>query len=80
MASPADECQAMWQWMSQAPGLSARMAMARKPFAGRRATSRRGGLSKLKVEKLVAGSNWVVLWARITTSWPCQWIGWATVK
>lgn len=72
---PALACHAMWQCMSQAPGLSGLKAIAIYPPAGSSTTSRRGGLVKLKVEKLAAGSNVVLLWASKTMSMPCQWRG-----
>src|SRR5436190_3840915 len=46
-ARPEDACHAIWQCMSQTPGLSALKAIIRYPPAGRSATSRRGGLSRL---------------------------------
>lgn len=49
MARPSDACRAMWQCMSQEPGLSVLKAMMTKPLRGRSTTSRRGGLSSFRL-------------------------------
>ena len=68
----------MWQCITQMPGLSVLNAMINVPFAGRTATSRRGGLSKFQFAGF-AGSNLLsLLCAMMAKSWPWRWIGWGS--
>lgn len=68
MARPEEACHAIWQWKAQAPGLSALNAMAIKPLAGNKTTSRRGGLSNLGWKFVTLYSRWDC-WRR-AKSWP----------
>lgn len=75
--SPELACHAMWQCKSHAPGLSGLNAMARKPFAGIKAVSLRGGLSyRNHCSGLVVSFHGVLPCPRTTKSLPCRCIGW----
>jgi hypothetical protein len=69
-------CHAIWQCMSQAPGLFAGKANTNQPFAGNVAVSLRGGLAKFREEVMVDESKkeeaW---WPRTKKSWPWRWMG-----
>lgn len=56
-ASPSDTCHAMWQCMIHAPGLSVGNAMASHPPPGSSATSRRVGLSQVRLAGEEDGSK-----------------------
>ena len=62
----------IWQWMSHAPGLSARKAMSTKPFLGSSTTSRRGGLLTFGCRLTDALTYDTLDCCRIAKSWPCR--------
>ena len=72
-ARPEEACQAMWQCMSHDPGLSALKAITRKPPCGSRATSRRGGLVRVKLKSWELLKIFSDCW-RMAKSWPWRWI------
>jgi hypothetical protein len=73
MDSPPEAWYAIWQCISQLPGLSALKAMTTKPFLGSRTTSRLGGFIKVRLSRSGEYGVFSTCW-RIAKSWPCKWI------
>ena len=72
-AKPLEAWKAMWQCISQMPGLSVLKAITTwPPFCGSMTTSRLGGFVKLKVALL--GVSEPSTFAMMAKSWPWRWI------
>lgn len=69
-AKPDDACNAIWQCISQTPGLSALKAMTMYPPAGSKATSLRGGLSNFRFRGILL----LLDCCSRAKSWPWRWI------
>jgi hypothetical protein len=73
MDSPSEAWYAIWQCISQLPGLSVLKAMTTKPLLGSRTTSRLGGFIRVRLSRSGEYSVSSTCW-RIAKSWPCKWI------